>query len=128
MQTSMLDRHIRKPDARRHAQRALKSSASAYRRLSKASSPTTAYGDKKLRRDLRRASHSAAAAVMTLSAPPRVRPRDALAFGMALAVALIALATVLVRKQKRSEPNPAPSAAGTPAGEPLPEPLGVAEP
>jgi hypothetical protein len=125
----------RKPGVREHTQSAVASSRSAYRRLNKARSPAAALNDKKLRRDLRRASSSAgAAAALALSTPPRMRTRDALALGAMLSALLIAAGVLFARSEKlrvklqgkQSDQGEEP--ASEPASTPAPAPLAPAEP
>jgi hypothetical protein len=105
MQQMTLSRYVtragRKPGVREHTQSAVASSRSAYQRLNKARSPAVALHDKKLRRDLRRASSSAgAAAALALSTPPRMRTRDALALGAMLSALLIVVGLLFARSEK----------------------------
>jgi hypothetical protein len=91
----------RKPGVREHTHSAVASSKRAYQRLNKAKSPAAALNDKKLRRDLRRASSSAGAAAIVLSTPPRMRTRDAIALGAMLSALLIAAAVLFARSENR---------------------------
>ena len=122
----------RKPGVREHTQSAVASSRRAYQRLNKAKSPAAALSDKKLRRDLRRASGSVgAAAAIVLSTPPRMRTRDAIAVGVMLSALLIAAAVLFARSEKLrakrqgnqsdqvEEPKAQQRAEGTPAAAPL---------
>ncbi len=117
-------RPTRQLGARGHGRIALASTRSAYRRLSEANSPAEALNDKKLRRDLRRASTAIQAAAVALSAPPRMRTRDAVAFGALLSALLIGVVLLFVRSEKvRSNvlgkrPGEAESAEQSPASTP----------
>jgi len=146
MRQMTLSRYVtfagRKPGVREHTQSAVASSKSAYQRLNKAKSPAAALNDKKLRRDLRRASSSAgAAAALVLSTPPRMRTRDAVALGATLSALVIAAGVLFARSEKlraklegkqseqvkereneqppASAPAPAPLAPAEPSGDPL---------
>ena len=126
----------RKPGVREHTQSAVASSKSAYRRLNKAKSPAEALNDKKLRRDLRRVSSSAGAALIALGTPPRMRTRDALALGATLSALLIALGVFFARSEKRrsklqgkqSERIEEPESEQAPASTLDPAPLAPTEP
>jgi len=127
----------RKPGVREHTQSAVESSRSAYRRLNKARSPAAALNDKKLRRDLRRASSSAgAAAALALSTPPRMRTRDALALGAILSALLIAAGVLFARSEKLraklqgNQPDQVeePESEQPPTSTPAPASLAPAEP
>ena len=137
MRQMTLSRYVtfagRKPGVREHTQSAVVSSRSAYRRLNKAGSPAAALNDKKLRRDLRRASSSAgAAAALALSTPPRIRTRDALALGALLSALLIAAGVLFARSEKlRGKPSDqveGPDSEQPPASAPASAPLAPAEP
>ncbi len=118
------NRPTRQLGARGHGRIALASTRSAYRRLSEAKSPDEALNDKKLRRDLRRASTAIQAAAVALSAPPRMRTRDAVAFGALLSALLIGVVLLFVRSEKvRSKvlgkrPGEAESAEQSPSSAP----------
>ncbi|HYB27002.1 MAG TPA: hypothetical protein VEF89_10350 [Solirubrobacteraceae bacterium] len=140
MQQMTLGRYVtragRKPGVREHTQSAVASSKSAYRRLNKAKSPAEALNDKKLRRDLRRVSSSAGAALIALGTPPRMRTRDALALGVTLSTLLIAAGVLFARSDrlrakgqgKQSEPVEEPDGEQPRASTAAPAPLAPAEP
>ena len=117
-------RPTRELGARGHGRIALASTRSAYRRLSKTNSPAEALNDKKLRRDLQRASTAIQAAAVALSAPPRMRTRDAVALGALLSAFLVGVGLLFVRSEKaRSKilgkrPGEAESAEQTPSSTP----------
>lgn len=145
MRQMTLSRYVargsREPGVREHTKSAVASSRRAYQRLNKAKSPAAALNDKKLRRDLRRASSSAGAAgAIVISTPGRMRTRDAVALGAMLSTLLIAAAVLFARSEKVrakrhgnqsdqvEEPNNQPPAESTPAAPVAPaepgEPLG----
>jgi hypothetical protein len=137
MRQMTLSRYVtfagRKPGVREHTQSAVSWSRSAYRRLNKAGSPAAAVNDKKLRRDLRRASSSAgAAAALVLSTPPRMRTRDALALGALFSALLIAAGVLFARSEKlpgkQSDQVEGPESEQPPASTPASAPLAPAEP
>lgn len=119
-----MPRHTRQLGPRDQGRIALASTRSAYRRLSEANSPAEALNDKKLRRDLRRASTAIEAAAVALSAPPRMQTRDAVAFGALLSALLIGVVVLFVRSEKaRSKvlgkrPGEPESAAESPSSTP----------
>jgi hypothetical protein len=99
------------PGVRDDVDLALKSIKSAYRRLDRGTSPTAALlNDKKLHRDLRRALRAIRDAAVALTAPPKMRTRDAIALGGALSALLIAATFAFIRGRKlRSQSDPGPS-------------------
>jgi len=90
-----------RPKLRSNGQLAMSSASSAYRRLRKAKSPTTALlNDKKLHRDLGRAITATRDAIADLTRPPRLRTRDAILVGAALAILVIVVGFVVARRNE----------------------------
>jgi len=96
-----LTRATSEPGVRDEVRVAVQSIKSAYRRFDRAKSPTAALlNDKKLKRDLRRALHAIRGAAIALTAPPRMRTRDAIALGGVLSAVFIVATFVFVRGRK----------------------------
>jgi len=112
-----LKRASREPGVRDQAKIALQSVQSAYRRIERAKAPREALlNDKKVHRDLRRALAASRDAAAALTAPPRMRTRDAIGVGAVVTVLLIAATFGFTRSRNRRAGTQGEGPGTVPAG------------